>query len=441
MKRKNLVYLNAWLKRSKRKPLVLRGARQVGKSFLVRDFAARNNLQLIEINFEFSPDIISLFLSKDIQRIKFLVQTQFGKKLNADSLLFLDEIQVAPEVFSVLRFFYESQVDFPIIAAGSLLEFAMEDKKFSMPVGRLEYHYLGPITFEEFLSGVGEHDVLSFLNSYRLAEEVPIVLHNKIVELFSVYLSLGGMPEVIQTFIEEKDFQNINHLKSSLINTYEDDFHKYKKRIPWERIRKVFRSIPFQLGNKFKYSNVSSEERAQALGDALDLLCQAQVAYKVFHSQANGIPLGSQVREKYFKVLFLDFGLSAFLLGMKSVVNLSDWNSSFKGALFDQIVGQHLLYLNDPYIKPELCMWAREKAQSSAEIDYLFEQAGTIVPIEVKSGSTGHLRSMHLFLDEKKLAKGVRFNLERPSVFEGSSQIISLPIYFVEQLKRLLKEA
>lgn len=284
MKRQNLTYLSQWLKGKKRKPLVLRGARQVGKTHLVRDFAKENNLELIEINFEFNPESISLFESYNLKKIGDLIKVAFSKSLNSNSLLFFDEIQTTPEVFKVLRFLYESDAEFPIIAAGSLLEFALFKESISVPVGRLEYSFLGPCNFKEFLSALGEKDLVHYISDYLPSEPIPEIIHKKLSDYFQDYLAVGGMPEVIQSYIDQKDLDECDRIKSLIINTYEDDFHKYRERVPWERIRAVFRSVPQQLGEKFKYTKVTQNEKALSLSKALDLLCLAQVSYRVYRN-------------------------------------------------------------------------------------------------------------------------------------------------------------
>jgi predicted AAA+ superfamily ATPase len=440
MRRENLSYLNKWLKQANRKPLVLRGARQVGKTHLVRDFAKTQDLDLIEINFEFQPESISLFETFDMKVIGQLIKAAYGKTLSEKTLLFFDEIQIRPELFKVLRFFYESKVVFPIVAAGSLLEFALSEKNISVPVGRLEYHFLGPVQFKEYLRAQGKDELVEFIETFRPDDKIPELIHKKLSRHFQDYLSLGGMPEVIQSYLDHQDFNECDRIKGLIVNTYEDDFHKYRDRVPWERIRKVFRSIPQQLGEKFKYSKVTDAERALALSKALDLLCLAQVAHRIYHSHAQGLPLGSQLKENYFKVLFLDFGLSNYILGLKTnqIFSITDLHSTFKGALFEQVVGQHLLFSEEPFRTPELHTWAREKAQSSSELDYLIEVRGNIIPIEVKSGANGHLLSLHNFIKERSLKLGIRFNTEPPDVIDYENyKILSYPVYLATELRRI----
>lgn len=220
MKRHNDADLKRWLNQGKRKPLVLRGARQVGKTHLIRQFAKNENLDLIEINFDFNPEAISLFNILDLKKIKNLIKANYGKDLNSKTLLFFDEIQKQPEIFNVLRYFYENSADFPIIAAGSLLEFALADKNISIPVGRIEYYFLGPCHFKEFLSVSGQNSLVDYLESYQLTDSVPDIIHQKISNYFQEYLALGGMPEVIQRYIDTADLDDCDRIKSLIVKTY-----------------------------------------------------------------------------------------------------------------------------------------------------------------------------------------------------------------------------
>lgn len=205
-------------------------------------------------------------------------------------------------------------------------------------------------------------------------------------------------------------------------------------------MRKVFQKIPQLIGEKLKYVNIDSEERAKDLGQALDLLCMARVIHRVYHSSANGVPLGAEINQKFFKLLFLDVGLVSSMSGL----NLLDFEKAEniilvnQGKLAEQFVGQHLLYDLPPYQTPELYYWAREKKNAAAEVDYVVSAGSQVIPMEVKSGKSGSLRSLHLFLKEKKLSLGVRFNSESPNVLKADNfTLISLPFYLIGQWKRL----
>lgn len=455
MDRKLLLDLNEWLAQPSKKPLIIRGARQVGKSYLVRDFCRKKQLELLEINFEQKPEMGKIFQTNEPLEILKNLEIHFNKEISEkSSLLFLDEIQNSPEVISCLRYFYEQMPSFPIIAAGSLFEFAFIEKEFSVPVGRIEYRYLGPMTFKEYLKGRGEDKLIQFMGEISVNEiqqkKYPFILHEKLIKELRVYFLLGGMPEVLQSYIQNDSLLKCEIIQSSILKTYEDDFHKYRKRMPFERLKLLFQNAPIQIGEKFKYSGVSKTEKAAVLSSALNLLSQSKVIYKLFHSDSSGLPLRAQIKENYFKLLFLDVGLLNQTLGVRhtEIMSGKDLNALVKGALAEQFVGQHLLYRRQAYEEPELFMWAREKAQSSAEVDYVIEVNGQPVPIEVKAGSTGRLKSLQIFLWEKQLDLGLRLNDAPPSygkfnlTLQGQTEhqyrLLSLPLYLVEEAPRLL---
>ena len=440
MNRNALEYLIKWYGRKNRKPLIIRGARQVGKSYLVREFAKQVSLSLIEINFEKDPEAAKLFDKRSIQKTCEFLEIQYKTRLNPKTtLLFLDEIQAAPAVIPVLRYFYEERPELCIVAAGSLLEFVLTEHAFSMPVGRVEYLHLGPMTFEEFLEARGEAELKKYINKLDLKEPIPSPLHQKLMDHIRIYCVTGGLPEAIKIFLENT-WEECGAVKKNILSTYQDDFSKYRNRIPDVRLRKVFQKIPQVIGEKLKYVNIDPDERAKDLGLALDLLCMARVAHRIYHSSSNGVPLGAEINQKFFKLLFLDVGLASSMGGLNLLdfEKTEDINLVNQGKLAEQLVGQHLLYDLPPYQTPELYYWAREKKNAAAEIDYVVSVGPQVIPIEVKSGKSGSLRSLHLFLKEKKLSLGIRFNSQPPNVLkERNFTLISLPFYLIGQWKRL----
>lgn len=444
-----LDYLKRWQVSSTRKPLIIRGARQVGKSYLVRMFA-ENFENCLEINFERDVDTASIFKLNDPAQICRLLETRFEQKIiPGKSLLFLDELQAAPSVFTSLRYFYEKMPDLHVIAAGSLLEFVLEQHTFSMPVGRVEYLHFGPMLFEEFLVASGREKLHEFIRNYTLDVEMPEAIHAELNRFLRQYLAVGGMPEVVQVYTETGSLYDCDAVKQSLLSTYQDDFGKYGTRVRHDRLRKVFLNIPGQIGQKFKYANVDREERSVNLGRALHMLCLARVAYPVRHTSANGLPLGAEADDRNFKALFLDVGLLCRSLGLSLLdfEKAEDVMLVNTGAVCEQFVGQHLLASREFFEDPELYFWMRQKRNSSAEVDYIISVGQKILPVEVKAGKSGTLKSLHLFLREKKCDLGVRLNSEPPSLMsvqtnlpDGDNKpyrLLSLPLYMVGQLKRL----
>jgi predicted AAA+ superfamily ATPase len=451
MKRKLNSALIDWKTRSNRKPLVIRGARQVGKTYLVRAFAKQNFQNFIEINFDRTPDKKQLFDSSNVERSLQLLEIEENvSAITKNTLLFFDEVQAAPEVFHFLRYLYEERPDIPVIAAGSLLEFLLAEHDFSMPVGRIEYLHMGPLDFEEFLSAIDQKNLVQFLDTYQLNDTLPESIHNKLLYYTQLFFIIGGMPAAVQSYISSSD--NLSEAlreHQSILQTYEDDFSKYRKKIDHHRLKKIFQKLPALIGNKLKYVNIDPNDKAKDLASSLALLEMAKIFYKVKHSSGNGLPLRAEVNDKMFKALFLDIGLMSSSLGIKLTELTTDNNVMInQGALTEQFIGQHLLYNRPYYEKPELFYWNREVKSSSAEVDYLWTINSSIIPVEVKAGKTGSLKSLQVFISEKRSTLALRFNTSSPVFSNQTTRIvnkdeqnylfISLPLYLVCQAKRLV---
>jgi len=453
MHRFALDYLRQWKTKASRKPLVVRGARQVGKSHLVRMFAQAEFKHLLEINFERLAGAASLFESKAPTAICRLLEARFNTPLiPGQSLLFLDEIQAAPAVFAVLRYFKEELPGLHVIAAGSLLEFILQEHDFSMPVGRVEYLHLGPMVFEEFLLAMGRDSLRDWLCAYRASDDMAAEMHAELSRLFRQYVVVGGMPEAVAAFSRNGPFQECEQIQEAVLATFRDDFNKYSHRVRQQRVEKVFTRVPLLVGQKFKYSHVDREERSRDLAEALRLLQLARVLHKVRHTSANGVPLGAEADDRTFKVLFMDVGLLCRSCGLRTsdLAQSDDLMLINSGAVCEQAVGQHLLHGGPIYIEPELFYWLRQRRGSSAEVDFIIAIGDQVIPVEVKAGKTGTLKSMHVFLEEKHRGFGLRFNTDRPSLLSTRTSVahapqrpfrlLSLPLYLVGQTTRLCEQ-
>jgi len=438
-----------WKTKPSRKPLVLRGARQVGKSYLVRELAREHFSGIAEVNFERDPDIASLFDSKDPRRIVQLLELRLNARIHpGETLLFLDEIQAAPSVIAALRYFHEQMPELHVAAAGSLLEFALEQFAHSVPVGRLEYLYLGPMQFEEFLLAAGEEKLPGFLARQAPGEPIPEAIHTKCLDLFRLYLTIGGMPGAVRDYFGKESLLEAEAAKQSILTTYQEDFSKYGRRVKHQRLRLLFQKIPQLVGGKFRYANVDREQRSADLSRALELLCMAHVAYRVKHTAANGVPLGAEVKESIYKVLFLDVGLMTTALGLRFLdyEQARDVTLVNAGAVCEQAVGQHLLFSQALFHPPELHYWVREQRNSAAEVDFVISEGSAILPVEVKAGKTGTLKSLHLFMREKKRSLAIRLNSAPPSLLDTTTslpdgvnapyRLLSLPLYMIGQVRR-----
>jgi uncharacterized protein len=451
MDRKISIFLYSWLLDKNRKPMIIRGARQVGKTWLVRNLAAKTNKNLIELNFERNPNFAELFYHNDPQKTLFAIETALNITINTtNSILFLDEIQAFPQILAKLRWFAEELPELPVVAAGSLLEFVLDEHEFSMPVGRISYCYLEPMSFQEFLLAIGQNKLCDFLDNYSLSDLVPQPIHEHLLEFLREYLIVGGMPAVVVNWADTRSLAKINEIQHNLLVTYRDDFAKYRGRIDSSRLEEVLNAIPKLLGQKFKYSAVNPDTAAISVKQALNLLCKAQLCYKINNCSGNGIPLSAEIKDKIYKIILLDIGLVSALLGLsfKDTLNTRNIHLINQGKLTEQLVGQLLRTVRPNYQEPTLYYWLREERGSAAEVDYLIQYKNSVVPIEVKSGSTGALKALHLFMGLKNYQIAIRINADYPSITNVKTkiyssntityQLISIPLYLTEQINRLL---
>jgi len=426
------MHLASWVKSSIRKPLLLRGARQVGKTFAVRTLGLSFE-SYVEINFEASPHLKKIFSEdSDLDPLRIIrdLSIALGKEIiPGKTLLFFDESQVAPRVIIALRYFYEELPSLHVIAAGSLLDFAIE--KVGVPVGRVEFYHLYPMSFLEFLKAQNANLIIEAILTHDVNVPESEVIHHKILGLLREYLAIGGMPEVVQSWIQHKDPLLVGKIQQNIIHSYRQDFGKYAKDHQIQYVENIFESTLCQLGKKFKFSELPGEYRKRELVPALDLLVKAGVIHKIYQSNGQGIPLGATKSMDKFKLMLLDIGLSQTLLGL----NLADWfldrDTAFvnKGALIEAFVGQELLVYKNTYFDSTLYYWQRDVKGSEAELDYLIQLQGKLIPIEVKSSKNGHLKSMHIFLESHHdTPYGIRFSTHNYSVH---NKIMSYPLYAI----------
>ncbi len=450
MYRHHLQFLDSWLKDSRRKPLVIRGARQVGKSTLVQLFAKEYGKDLLELNLERYPELSEIFNTKDpdhiIQQIEFLPGM---KQVSQNSLLFLDEIQSVPEAIPALRYFYEDKPWLPVLSAGSLLEFVLSDHSFSMPVGRIQYLHMGPMTFSEFLMGIGEEKLGSFILNYEPGQSIGEIVHGRLLSLLRSYYFVGGMPEAVSVFAATKSYKQVSRVHNSVLETYLEDFPKYIGSRNLNRMRRVFHFIARNVGRKIKYSNISFEDQSGTLKKDIDLLSMARVIGKVIRSHCSGLPLHADIDEKVYKPLFLDVGLMNAVCGLdwRAVSQMDDAQLINEGAIAEQFAGQHLQNMFSDALNRELTYWLRQGRSSNAELDFVVQTGGHIIPVEVKAGAAGSLKSLHQFMGSKEAPLAVRLDASFPSVTRINTKIstgktfrrvqyplLSLPLYLIERL-------
>lgn len=452
LKRNDFNAVEAWYRGGDdRKPLLMRGARQVGKTTLVRMIAERLGVRLVELNMEkpwrFVSTLPALNPLQTVEAIEFELNIDIDP---ARAILFFDEVQACPDVLAMLRYFREQAPQYAVIATGSLLEFALAQPRFSVPVGRIDLYHLGPMTFEEFLGALGEDKAGAYLGAYELGVPVPAPVHAKLTELARTYAVVGGMPETVAQYAASRSLKAAEKTKTGIIETFRLDFNKYGGKADTRLLRLAFDAIPRLAGKKLIYSHIDPHARSNDLAQAVEQLRLARVISKVYHTHANGIPLAAERNDRFFKVLGLDSGLllTQLQLAPTDVLAAPEMNLVNRGAMAEQFIGQHLLASAAPCREPELHYWVREARSASAEVDFVIADGRhRVVPVEVKAGCTGKLRSLQVMAQEKGLALAVRFCADPPSLYEERRasakgevrfRLLSLPHYLVQQTSRLL---
>lgn len=429
--------LTGWKNSLRRKPLLVRGARQVGKTYSIRQLG-RTFEHFVEVNFELDKAVAAFFSgSLDPEPLCKRLSAFYGKSIiPGQTLLFLDEIQACPDALRSLRFFYEKMPELHVVAAGSLLEFALAEIP-SFGVGRIESLYLYPMSFYEFLSATGHERLIEMTRGASAENPLDEPLHNRMTDLVRTFQLIGGFPEVVAHYVQTQDLLECHTLLDDLLATIRDDFAKYRGRIPSSRLEEVFQSIAMQSGAKFKYSNVHPDLSSAQGKQALDLLVLAGLAHKITHSDAQGLPLGGQVNPKRFKVIPCDTGLYQRLSGLLLPPQLVMPDSAFvnAGAVAEVFAGNELLANANPRIRQPLYYWHREQRGSNAETDYVVQIGNAVIPIEVKSGSRGSMQSMRMFLDSHPSPYGIRTAME-PFAHYANIQVV--PLYALWSLQDVL---
>ena len=445
--------LDTWLKGRDRRALVIRGARQVGKTWLVRDLAKRNSLDLVEVNFERTPELAGVFLDASPLEAFRELSLLTGRELQPEtSLLFIDEIQVAPAVLSRLRWFTEDFPELPVVAAGSLLEFALGEKGFSMPVGRVTYRFVEPLSFEEYLLAHGQEQLLARLREWTPGKELGPVAQKQAAIYYERYCMVGGMPAVVNADVEFAEPARCRRMQTDLMATYRDDFAKYVGRMDPRLLDTVLVSVAAQLGDKFVYSRAGEEVKHKQAKQSLELLALSRLITLAPHSTADGIPLGGAADTSKRKAIFLDIGLAHAILrtpAVQAFPRLASLAPSIRGKLTEQLAGQQLRSLSPSRgDEPILHYWQRSGGRPG-EIDFLVEINQVIVPVELKAGKSGSMKSLQQFMYDKGLALAVRIDANPPSVMDvrvtttqgdpAAYTLLSLPGYMLWRVAELVR--
>ena len=418
--------LEDWKESTTHKPLLLRGARQVGKSSAVRHLGTQFKY-FAEVNFESAKSIATFFKGDlDVKLISSKISNYIQVPIiPGQTLLFLDEIQACPEAIMALRFFKEDYPELHVIAAGSLLEFALQ----SLPtfgVGRIHSVFMYPMTFDEFLVAMDMGGLLAMRREATATHPLDAPFHDKLVNLFRTYLMVGGMPEAVATWRETTDFLKCQQVHQDIILTYEDDFNKYGRRVNPELLRLTLHGVCHQIGQKLTFSRISEGYRSAQIREALNLLTLAGLVIPVVGTSANGVPLDAESDEKRAKYLFLDSGLLLAILHLdgqlghdliKLIMTATPQDLINKGSITEMVAGLEISRYKSPVMRPRLFYWEKT-GNSIAEIDYLSIRSMKVLPIEIKAGTQGGMKSLWIFMREKHLNNAVRCSLENFGAFD-----------------------
>ncbi|CAM4056884.1 ATP-binding protein [Gillisia hiemivivida] len=435
-------HLEDWKVGINRKPLVLRGARQVGKTTLVNDFAKKYKHSIF-LNLEKVADR-RLFEEYDdaetIVEALFLINNIPSVDIS-DTLLFIDEIQELPKAIQLLRYFYEDRPKLHVIAAGSLLEFAIKDVK-SFPVGRIQYLYLYPLNFAEYLKALKHEKAFDQLNT------IPVkpFAHSTLMDLFHRYAIIGGMPEVVKADLKNKNLADLPKIYESIWGTYKNDVEKYTSNSSERRVIKHIMGVAhLYVDERIKFQNFgNSNYKSREVGEAMRNLDDAKIIQLIYPTTDTDNPIKSNLK-KSPRLQFLDTGLINHALGIQAqMLGMEDLSNSFKGAIIPHLITQELISLNTiTNAKPNF--WVRDKNQSSSEVDLVYPYNDKVIPIEIKSGAKGTLRSLHQFIERANHPYAIRicggkFNIEESKTTNGTPFLLmNLPYYLGTQLPNYIE--
>lgn len=419
--------LKRWKTSSHRKPLIIRGARQVGKTWSITAFGQEHFDSLVLADFERNRRLSRLFDGDlDARNILSDLEVMLQEKIiPGKTLLFFDEIQACPRAITALRYFYEELPELHLIAAGSLLEFALDESSF--PVGRVQFLTLYPLCFAEYLEAIGNSPAASAVVG-EPAVLSPAV-HSVLREELKRYFFIGGMPAAIRAYLEHRSMRDAFEVQQDIVESYRMDFAKYSIRVDRFCLDAVFISMAQQVGKQIKYARLGEGYSNPTLKKAFEALCLAQVIRKIPAADPSGLPLGATASAKIFKALMLDIGLMRYLSGMPADIEYAkdDLLAIYRGAMAEQFVGQEMLVAQEN----DLYYWNRQAKSSTAEIDYLAVMNGLVHPVEVKSGSSGSLKSLHLFLHTYPACGKALVFSDREYADLPEQKITFLPLYSV----------
>ncbi|TVR44762.1 MAG: DUF4143 domain-containing protein [Bacteroidia bacterium] len=431
MKRLFTQRLKGWKDSKYRKPLIVRGARQVGKSWVIREFGETCYEGKVHIiDFERKPEWFKVF-DPDLDPVRIMNELEMllNEKITpGKDLLFFDEVQAAPRAIMSLRYFYEEMPELHLIAAGSLLEFALKD--ISFPVGRVQIMSLGPMNFYEFLLARKKKKLAEIIISPP--EELPETVHTLLIEHLRHYMYVGGMPECVGVWCETQRMTHVFEVQDSLVETYRQDFSKYAPYSDKRSLNHAMTMVAKNVGRQIKYTRLSDEFSGPTNKKAYELLLMARIFHKVRSASPASLPLAATASESRFKSLLVDLGLMRSLNDIPANIEYvkNDLLAMYNGALAEQFAGQEFYSAGND----QLFYWTRESKSSSAEVDYLLAKNNKIFPVEVKGGASGKLKSLHLLMKQCPDIEQAYVLSTAPYAEIPEKKLCMLPVYYAYQL-------
>lgn len=435
-----------WKDSPMRKPLLVRGARQVGKSCAVRHLA-KNFKYFLEINLERNPEAINFFKGKrDVRVIVSQLSDYFDVPVIAgQTLLFLDEIQNSEDAIHSLWFFKEDYPELHVIAAGSLLEFALKNLS-TFGVGRVSSLFVYPMSFDEFLMATNNKGLLKAKQGSSPEQPLATPFYDKLVEVFRCFMLVGGMPEAVATYAQTSSFRYSTNVVDEILEGYQDDFAKYSNKANVTLLRQTLISVARQAGTKFVYSRVEGQYRTYEIKNALEMLRDAGLIVPAYHTDANGIPLGAEINDRVVKYLIHDNGVMLSILGIDD--NIDEYIKELmvanaidlvdKGHIAEMMAGLEILKYSSAHKRHQLYYWQNMNKGTCAEVDYVIAKGSDIIPIEVKSGVKGSMYSMYSLMrnPQKHISRGIRCSLENFGTFQSpeNKRIDIFPLYAISNL-------
>ncbi|MFC1495991.1 ATP-binding protein [Candidatus Margulisiibacteriota bacterium] len=434
--RRVIKFLDKWRQRKQRKPLILRGARQVGKTSAVEIFAKRYFKYLIDINLEKAEHLRLFNNQPSLDEFLTIIKAEFKISIiPGETLIFIDEIQNSPHLIKLLRFFYEERPELHIIVAGSLLEAMITREGFSFPVGRVEFCYMYPLDFFEYLEAKQENELLKMLKTYELSQTIPEAIHQMALRIFYEYAMIGGMPEAVAEYLSNHDINNVVKIYSALMAGYLDDVYKYASQADAKYISFIIENAPLFAGTQITYEKFGgSNFRSREMSKAFTLLEKVRLLYQIRATQSNSLPLVPKERRAK-KLIYVDIGLINYRLNvLNEYLSINDFGGFFRGKMAEQLVAQNIFsqYIDEV---PRIYYWARDRKEGSAEVDFCLNFKGKTLGVEVKSGKVGRLKSLSIFAkynQESTLIRVYSGRLTKEKI--NNRNMISLPFYMVPRI-------